>query len=273
MAMMVLLHGGGAPGVSTTVGALTASWPGRVLAVDADPHGGALIPGWLGPWWVGGRVDATRSVVSFASATRHLTAVPDEGLVGHTQDVPGAGHARVLGGVSNRAQASAIGPDGWSRLASATRDLTTDGGPDLLIDAGRWSPDTPWPLITEADLVLIGLRPTLRHTAAAAPLITTLRQAVPAERIAAAVSASTRGAAENTARALDIPVAFELPDDPVGARVFSDGTSQPRRSPLLRASHVAGRRLLCRLTPYAHFTEQPSTPHTVTTAAVHGGGR
>src|SRR5699024_9266633 len=127
------------------------------------------------------------SVLSFASSTRHLESVPAEGLAGHAQEVPDSGGLRLLAGVNGPVQAGAIGCDGWKRLASALRDLS-ESGPDVLVDAGRWSPATPWPLVAESDLVLVGVRPTLRHIVAAGRLVTVLRDLVPSQRLGAAVS-------------------------------------------------------------------------------------
>lgn len=252
MAVITMLSAKGAPGVTTACAALATVWPSSVLLVDADPGGGDLLSGWAGQWWVEGRLRSDRGVVSFAAATRRLESVPAEGLVGHAQEVPAAGHLRFLGGVTSRAQAGAMGSEGWKRLASALRDLTAQEGPDVLVDAGRWAPETPWPLIAEADLVLVGVRPSLRHVTASLPLIAALRAMVPSTRLGAAVTATTSRDADNVAQALGIPVGLELPDDPAAARALSDGFThyrEPRHCALLRSSRRAARRLHARLNP------------------------
>ncbi|MGW5789230.1 hypothetical protein ACWEV3_01365 [Saccharopolyspora sp. NPDC003752] len=266
MAVITMLSAKGSPGVTTAVAALATVWPGPGLVVDADPDGGDLLPGWAGQWWVDGRLTAERGVVSFAASTRHLTSVPAEGLVGHVQEIPDSGHLRLLSGVTSRAQAGAIGEDGWRRLAGAVRDVTTENGPDVLVDAGRWVPETPWPLITEADLVLVGVRPSLRHVSATHPLLTVLRELVPLHRLGAAVSATTSREADSVARALGIPVGLELPDDPAAARALSDGFTQyrePRPSGLLRTSRTAARRLHLRLNPPPAGTTAPASAVTL----------
>ncbi|MEV0700038.1 hypothetical protein AB0I53_19320 [Saccharopolyspora sp. NPDC050389] len=252
MAVITMLSAKASPGVTTAVAALATAWPHRLLVVDADPAGGDLLRGWGGPWLVDGHLTSECGVVSFAAATRHLGAVPSEGLAGHVQEIPGHDHVRLVAGVTTRAQAGAIGDDGWRRLACATRDLAREG-PDVLIDAGRWAPETPWPLITEADLVLVGVRPNLRHISAALPLITTLRELIPITRLGALVSATTSRQADRVARAVGVPVAVELPDDPAAARFFSDaeGNCPPRHSALLRTSRKAALRLQRSLTPPA----------------------
>ncbi|MGW1680093.1 hypothetical protein [Saccharopolyspora sp. NPDC002376] len=257
MAVIAMVSAKCSPGVSTAVAALATVWPHRLLVVDADPTGGDLLTGWGGAWLVDGRLNAGCGVVSFAASTRHLDAVPSEGLAGHVQEVPGLEHVRLLAGVASQAQAAAIGDAGWLRLASAIRDLSREG-PDILIDAGRWGPGTPWTLLTEADLVLVGLRPSLRHLTAVRPLIGAVRELVPITRIGLLVAATTSSPADRIAHATGVPVGVELPDDPTAARFFSDGIGghPPRRRALLRTSRKAALRLHRSLTP----PTPPTTP-------------
>lgn len=247
MSVIGVLSAKSSPGVSTAVAALATLWPRPVLVVDADPAGGDLLAGWTGRWWVSGQLRSDANVVSFATTTRHLDAVPAEALVGHVQQVPDLDHVRLLAGVNRRAQTEAIAPDGWQRLAYAARDVG-DGEADVLIDLGRWEPHTPWPLLQVCDLVLLGLRPTLRHLRTAMPVVATLQHDLPSHRIAAAVLASTPSRAGNLGRALDLPVAAQLPDDPDSARLLSDGLTTspvrtPRSRPLFAAARTAARHL------------------------------
>ncbi|MEV4731900.1 hypothetical protein [Saccharopolyspora sp. NPDC049426] len=261
MALVTVLSAKGSPGVTTGIAALATVWPDRLLVVDADPAGGDLLPGWAGQWWVDGRLTSDRSVLSFASSTRHLESVPAEGLAGHAQEVPDSTGLRLLAGVNDPVQAGAIGSDGWKRLASALRDLS-GSGPDVLVDAGRWSPATPWPLVAESDLVLVGVRPTLRHIVAADRLVRVLRDLVPSQRLGAAVSVATSRQADDAARALAIPVGMELPDDPTAAGALCDGGTpclQPRRSALLRTSRKAARRLHTQLAGPGQVSSAPAS--------------
>ncbi|KAA5825445.1 hypothetical protein F1721_32940 [Saccharopolyspora hirsuta] len=248
--MIAMVSAKCSPGVTTAVAALATVWPHRLLVVDADPTGGDLLTGWGGAWLVDGRLNTGCGVVSFAASTRHLQAVPSEGLAGHVQEIPGLEHVRLLAGVASRAQAAAIGDAGWQRLASATRDLSREG-PDVLIDAGRWASDTPWPLLGEADLVLVGLRPNLRHLTAARPLISVVRELVPITRLGVLVTVTTSREADRVAQATGVPVGVELPDDPSAARFFSDGIGghPSHRCALLRISRTAALRLHRSLTP------------------------
>jgi len=234
----------GAPGVSTTVAALATAWPGPVLAVDADPVRGALVPGWLSRWWVSGRISTETGVVTVAAATRGLEAVPAEALAGHAQEVPHARHVRVLPGLLHREQSVAIGTDGWTRLASALRDVTRCG-PDVLIDAGRRDPRTAWPLLAEADRILLAVRPHLRSCSGATDLARSLHARY-GQRVALAVLACESRAASEAAATLDLPVAVTMPADPLAAQVFSDGLRGPRhlqRRPLWTAARRTARAL------------------------------
>lgn len=225
MAITALISALGSPGVSTTVAALATAWPGPVLAVDADPVRGALVPGWLSRWWVDGRITTASGVVTFASSTRRMSSVPAEGLAGHAQEVPHARHVRVLPGVLHREQTTAIGSEGWPRLASALRDLTRSG-PDVLIDAGRWSPTTPWPLLTEADRVLLAVRPSLRSCSGSTDLARLLADQV-GPRAQLAVLGTDSSTAAETAAAVELPLGLAMPLDYPAAQVFADGVHGP----------------------------------------------
>lgn len=247
MSVISVVSAKSAPGVSTSVAALATLWPGPVLVVDADPAGGDLLSGWTGRWWVSGQLRSDANVVSFATTTRHLDAVPAEALVGHVQQVPDLEHVRLLAGVTRRSQTEAIGDEGWRRLADATRDVA-DGDADVLVDLGRWESRTPWPLLQASDVVLLGLRPMLRHLRTAMPVVTTLQQELAPERVAAAVLASTPHRAQHLGHALDLPVGLQLPDDRDSAQLLSDGllptpTRTPRSRPLFAAARKAAHQL------------------------------
>ena len=244
MSVIAMLSAKASPGVSTTVAALATQWPSPVLVVDADPQGGYLLAGWAGPWWVDGSLTSQRSVVSFATATRHLDAVPAGSLAGHVQPLPDLEHVRFLAGVRTHSQAEAVGT-AWRRLAHAVRDVSDDGEPDVLIDLGRYAADsTPWALVEQADLVLLALRPTLRHLRASLPLAETLTTQLAHEQVGAAVLAADAHRASSISHTLDLPPRMRLPDDPGTARFFSDGLLQrPRRQPLLGAARQTAHQL------------------------------
>lgn len=129
------------------------------------------------------------------------------------------------------------------------RDLT-DSGADVLVDAGRWMPGTPWPVLTDADMVLLALRPGLRHLRSATPVVRALRQVLPLARLGLAVCAASNEEASETAQALNLPTILEMPHDPATAAVFSDGATQhhaSHHSPLLWSARCAARRLHAQL--------------------------
>lgn len=248
MAIVALLSGKASPGVTTTAVALAAAWPGPVALVDADPAGGDIVPGWLSHWWVSGVIPRERGIVSFAAAARGLPvqALPAEALAGHVHVVPTARHVMVLPGVAHQAEAEALAAAGWQHLAAALRDLTHDG-PDVIIDAGRIHPGgSPWPLIREADQVLVGVRGSLRHVTAAHTACRVLDEVLDRDHLGLAVCAG--GDRRQIQDALGgLPVEVELPRDPSTASGFSDGgstSSRPwRRSLLWRSAALAARRL------------------------------
>lgn len=279
MSVISVLSAKSSPGVSTSVAALATFWPGPVLVIDADPAGGDLLSGWNGRWWVSGELRSDANVVSFATTTRHLDAVPAEALVGHVQQVPELEHVRLLAGVSRRAQAEAIGDQGWRRVAHAARDLA-NGEADVLVDLGRWEPALPWPLLHASDLVLLGLRPTLRHLRTAMPVLETLQRELPQQPTKAAVLASTRPRTENLSDVLELPVALQLPEDRDSAFLLSDGLTPPparvpRTRPLFAAARHAARHLREHETPHTSGQLSTSTPDSPrgTQPLTHGSDR
>ncbi|MCI2420093.1 hypothetical protein MOQ72_21865 [Saccharopolyspora sp. K220] len=267
MPVLTMLSAKDSPGVTTTIAALATTWPGPVLVVDADPSGGDLVPGWLGPWSAGGQIQTDRGVVSFCHATRQLVSVPAEGFFGHVHTVPHTRHVRLLAGVADPAQATAVGDDGWRRIATAARDLSRDSGPDVLIDAGRYTPGTPWPLIAGSDLVLLTVRTSLRHIHAALPIARTLRDAVAPDRLGIAACAATDRSAHFVAGLLGMPLALVLPDEPDGARVLSDGARR-HHDPRTCDLHQAARHAAVRLHTWPGPQERPRLPHHGPIAAI-----
>lgn len=247
--MVALVSGGAAPGVTTSACALAAGWPGPVVLVDADPAGGQVLAGWLGPWFTQGRVQPARGVVSFVTASRHSPSGSAAELVPHLQPAPSADWVRVLLGVRDAAQAGSVEEAGWRRLAQALTDpaLVFDGErADVVVDAGRVGPVTPWPLLAAADVVLVGVRATLRAVAAAHAALAVLQGRVEPARLGLLACASTPAEAREVERALGMPVHAVLARDPSAAGVFSDGATPGRglaRSALVRAARTSGHRL------------------------------
>ncbi|MFD8497746.1 hypothetical protein [Amycolatopsis sp. NPDC059657] len=243
MAMIVLLGGKGAPGATTSAAVLASVWPRSVILADLDPAGGDVAAGWLGQWLVDGWVRADRGVLGFATATRHLPTATLDMLGDHLQVAPPAPHVRLLAGLQNPAQATAIGDPGWRHLAQA---LTGHDETDVLVDAGRFSDQAPWPLLTAADLVLLIVRPHSRHLLAARSALEVLRARLARGRLGVGVCATTAAGSREVGRVLGAQVGLELPDDPRAAAIFSDGADAgevPARSALVRTARRAAHRL------------------------------
>jgi hypothetical protein len=286
VSLVTVVAGKGAPGVTTSLLALALGWPGPVLVADTDPAGGDIAVGWLG-----GRVGLDRGLLSWAAATRHAQTGTVADLAPHVTAVPETGgRVLVLPGLAHAGQAAGLDQRTWARLAATAdqpwpTDPRPDPGPgelargngpgsaadagadasgirvDVLADCGRLGPDTPWPLLTAAAVVLLVTRPTLRgvqHAHQALQLLDTA--AFPAASHAAAADSAGAGGGRvglvvcgpgpyepgEVGRVLRLPVRAVLPADPRAAAVLSDGAPAGRgwpRTPLARAAATAARRL------------------------------
>jgi hypothetical protein len=119
---------------------------------------------------------------------------------------------------------------------------------DLLADCGRICPVTPWPLIIAAGLVLLAVRPSLRGVQHARHAAATLSAVTSPVGGAVQLVVCGPGPYEPRAvgRAVGLPVAAVLPDDPRAAAVLSDGAPAGRgweRTALARTARSAARHL------------------------------
>jgi hypothetical protein len=289
VSLVTVVAGKGAPGVTTSLLALALGWPGPVLVADTDPAGGDIAVGWLA-----GRVGLDRGLLSWAAATRHAQIGTVADLAPHVSSVPETGgRVLVLPGLAHAGQAAGLDQPAWARLAATaeqtwpadprTGQLARGNGPgvaastaavagadaggvrvDLLADCGRLGPDTPWPLLTAAAVVLVVTRPTLRGVQHAQQALRLLHTAVfPAAGYAAAAGVGGGrvglvvcgpGPYEpgEVGRVLGLPVRAVLPADLRAAAVLSDGAPAGRgwpRTPLARAAAGAARRLASAVAP------------------------
>jgi hypothetical protein len=186
-------------------------------------------------------------VLSFIEEVRQRGAEMAPPVQRHLQRVPDRDDVDVLVGFVRRPYGwPPVRAAEWRLLAQALGRLDTVPSTefDVLVDCGRYGPETPWPLLDQADLVLIGTRPQRRHLHAAAGLVTTLRSRVPPERLGLAVCATGGGRTPEAHEVLGLPARLELPDDLAAARVYSDGRVAVRRRPrLVRAAELAAARL------------------------------
>jgi hypothetical protein len=239
VAIIALVSGKSAPGITTSVALLASVWPRPVVAVDADPAGGDLAIGWLGerrlPY-------PDRGVLSFAIESARTGAGGPATLDQHLQRVPGVPNCRLLTGFADMTQLRFVTVDGWYRLADELSELSRSGT-DVLVDCGRLGTTTPMPLLRAADLVLIAVRPNLRDRGPARSLVGRLRSMVDPEKLGLAVLATTRQGTADVERHLGLYAMVSLPANRRVAMSFSHGARRPvwsSRSRLVRtATHAA----------------------------------
>ncbi|GAA1947456.1 hypothetical protein [Kitasatospora viridis] len=251
MAVIALTGGPGAPGATTSALALLLAWPlaeGRkVLLVECDPDGGAVLAGLLQ-----GRVEGGYGLRNLAVADRR--GLLDEAFWEQLIDLsPGAtGDRLLLPGLTDPAQAAGLAYT-WEPLAAMLHGLHT-GGFDVLLDLGRSGAlGAGAVLARRADCVAVTVRTTLRGLSAARPRVAALREDLAAagtgaEGLGLLLVAEGPYPAGDVARELGVPVHGTLPHASRTARVLSDGgDSTDRRfvrSELLRAARTVADHLL-----------------------------
>jgi hypothetical protein len=248
MAMIALMSATAAPGVTTSVALLAAVWPSQVIAADIDPAGGDLAAGWLGGGPTGGLLHPERSVLSFAIHTQHLADNTPADLYEHLQQASGAPNCLLLAGLSDPTQLRFVSTRQWRRVACSLSALSRrrQNGVDVLVDCGRFGPNTPMSVVTAADLVLIAVRPQLRHMATTRSLAGRLHSIIEADRLGLAVCATSTLRTMDVERWTGLRAVVQFPNSPKTARVFSDGDRHlPRlnRSRLIRGAANAASRL------------------------------
>jgi cellulose biosynthesis protein BcsQ len=243
MAMIAMVSAKAAPGVTTSVALLATCWPGSVVAADLDPAGGDLTAGWLG-----GQPYPERSMLSFAIDAEGANEWAPAMLHSHLQPVAGAPHCSVLAGLPDPARIQFVRGSAWHRLAHALAGISRPqpDGVDVIVDCGRFGPDTPLSVLSAADLVLVALRPQQRHVASAQHLVGRLGQMIGSDRLGLAVCATSPFRTIDAEQRIGVPAVVALPHDARCARVFSDGGRRPvgfRRSRLIRAATHTAQRL------------------------------
>jgi len=254
MAMIAMLSAKAAPGVTTGVAVLASVWPGPVIAVDADPAGGDLARGWLGQSIASGKLRNDVGVSSFAARTRQLGTGTPNMVVDHLQPMPNVRDGRLLVGLSGPAPIEPVEMSDWCRLAESLSGLCRrrPGDVDVLVDCGRFGPNTPWPLLTMADLVLLVVRPQRRFLYAAAEVVTMLGTLVEQHKLGLAVFGMAAGQDAHVRQVLGLTVGLRLPEDSRTALVYSDGADRPsrlHRTALVRGAHLEATRLCRALKP------------------------
>jgi hypothetical protein len=141
------------PGVSTAAMALTRSWPGPVMLIEADPAGGDTPTGMLR-----GSVPADHGVLGLAMAARSGQALTADVFLSQCVSLGSQTPRLLLPGLHDPAQAAGVS-SWWSRLAPM---LQAQGDMDVIADCGRLgaghAPEALW---QQADLVVLVLRPQI----------------------------------------------------------------------------------------------------------------
>lgn len=246
MAVYALTSLVGAPGVSTLATAWAAHSPRPTLIVEADITGGSTLMTGI---WKGAQPHAG-GITALASAS-HDTYV--ETIWEQALRLPQREDRWLLPGIGRGTHSNAVRTV-WSPLAAALHQISRQGGVDVIIDAGRLGlAHGPWPLIDEADAVLLLSDATLRS-------LTTLSIALPSLRADLDLTGSHRRlgvvprvagptiargiaglrgrqhhepdarpyrAGEISASTDPTPLIGSLPYDPRGAGIYLDGAGAP----------------------------------------------
>ncbi|MET9427855.1 MULTISPECIES: hypothetical protein [unclassified Streptomyces] len=236
-------------GVTTAALALTLASKRPSLLAECDPAGGTIRAGFLQ-----GEVGAGFGLYHLAAAERTGPDALAQAFAAHLWSMDEAGHRKLLPGLTDPAQAAALGRT-WPALSEVMHVLADEAGYDVVIDAGRLALEsgrlhatlTPAPLLHQADLVLLVVRGTEQSLTLARHVVDPLRTEL-AERgsgpdaLGLLLIEDGPYRAHQVAEALKIPVLAALPFDPSTATYFTSGGRPPRgygRSPLLRHARTA----------------------------------
>ncbi|MFD8752715.1 hypothetical protein ACFV0O_17290, partial [Kitasatospora sp. NPDC059577] len=279
MAVIAVVGGPGAPGATTTALALLLAWPlqpgRRIVLVEADPDGGAVLAGALE-----GRVEAVYGLRNLAVADRRglLAQAIWEQLI----DLSPEGDARrlLLPGLTDPTQAPGLAYT-WEPLAELLHGIEQQGY-DVIVDLGRSGATGAGAVLARrADVVAVTVRTTLRGLSSVRPRLAALTEDLASagtgpDALGLLLVAEGPYARAEVTRELGLPVLGVLPYATRTAKVLSDGgdTTDRRfvRSELMRTARSAAdevqllvRRRRQRLAPNAG-------PEAVTAAAVTAGG-
>ncbi len=237
MSLLAIASVKGSPGVTTATVALAATWPeGRAAVVaEADPAGGDLAARF--------GLAEEPGLMSWAAASRRAPATQE--LLRHTQEIPGGIRALVAPAGAGPAVGAlrllgSKGPLGFERLLDA----------DVLVDCGRLElTESPHPLLSEADLVILLARPALADLAHLAARIDSVQPGV--RDVALVLVGPGPYPAKEVADTFGISVVGHVPVDPHGAAICSGAETLTARagarSPLLRAARSLAEGLAARL--------------------------
>lgn len=236
MSMYALVSPGGSAGVTTTALALALTWPRPVIVAECDPAGGAILAGLFA-----GHLPAPHGLLGVALEAGRGAAAISAGPGGQLAPLDGSGSRMFLAGLSDPRQAPGLAP-AWPAIARALASQPCDVIADCgRLDAGDGQPTS---VLTEAALVVMVIRPSLRQVAAARPRIEMLLQLRGGpERLGLLLVGDHGHGRGEVARVLGIPPVATIPLDARTAAVLSDGTScrtSLADRPLMCAARTAG---------------------------------
>ncbi|MEE1787394.1 hypothetical protein PUR71_31495 [Streptomyces sp. SP17BM10] len=226
MAVIAVAGGPGAPGATTSALALLLAWPlepgRRILLVEADPDGGAVLAGALE-----GRVEAVYGLRNLAIADRRglLAQTLWEQLVDLSPD--GTADRLLLPGLTDPSQAPGLAYT-WEPLAEVLHGLEQQGY-DVIVDLGRsGATGASAVLARRADVVVATVRTTLRGLSAARPRLAALAEDLAtagtgADALGLLLVAEGPYSGAEVSREFGLPVLGLLPHAVRTARVLSDG--------------------------------------------------
>ncbi|WP_330279135.1 hypothetical protein OHO83_09125 [Streptomyces sp. NBC_00569] len=246
-------------GVTSSALALTLSSPRPSLLAECDPKGGTLRAGFLQ-----GQITAGIGLYHLAAAERVSSEAMASAFASHLWPLDEPGHRKLLAGLTDPAQAAALGRT-WSALSDVLHVLAQEAGHDVYVDAGRVSFTsgllhqtlTPVALIHQADLVVLVVRNTEPSLSLTRHVIDPLRAELDEHGAGSAAlgllvieretSRGSRGyTTHQIADALKTPVLAALPWDAPVADYFTEGGTPPRgygRCDLLRYARTAAEHL------------------------------
>ncbi|WP_328953935.1 hypothetical protein [Kitasatospora purpeofusca] len=226
MAVIAVVGAPGAPGATTTALALLMAWPlqpgRRILLVECDPDGGAVLAGALE-----GRVEAVYGLRNLAVADRRglLAQALWEQLI----DLSPAGNAErlLLPGLTDPTQAPGLAYT-WEPLMEVLHGLEPQGY-DVILDLGRsGATGTSAVLARRADVVAAAVRTTLRGLSAARPRLAALAEDLAsagtgADALGLLLIAEGPYSGAEVSKEFGLPVLGLLPHARRTAQVLSDG--------------------------------------------------
>ncbi|MFD9517911.1 hypothetical protein [Streptomyces sp. NPDC059979] len=236
-------------GVTTSALALALSSTRPSLLAECDPAGGTIRAGLFQA-----QISAGTGLYHLAAAARAGEDALAQAFAGHLVRLDESGHRQLLPGLTDPAQAPAMGRT-WPALAQVMRVLSDEGGYDVVIDAGRLALEsghlhptlTPAPLLYGADLVLLVVRATDQSLALARHMTEPLRsdltdRGTGADGLGILLIEDGPRRAHEVSEALRVPVLAALPWEPETAAYLAGTGRAPRalkKSALLRSARTA----------------------------------